>query len=107
MHIVIEAQEGYIFTLLSAGLSPLWPLVIEVKVTCSAIMHFLRYHDSIVKTKNGSLPFCFFLLQDCGLILSSEAEGRGCYPLDDHVLCKACNAARVQALTAPPMATEL
>ncbi|EDX15234.1 zyxin isoform X1 [Drosophila simulans] len=37
--------------------------------------------------------------EDCGLLLSSEAEGRGCYPLDDHVLCKSCNAKRVQALT--------
>uniref|UniRef100_A0AAG5D8I0 LIM zinc-binding domain-containing protein n=1 Tax=Anopheles atroparvus TaxID=41427 RepID=A0AAG5D8I0_ANOAO len=30
--------------------------------------------------------------EDCGLLLSSEAEGRGCYPLDDHILCKSCNA---------------
>lgn len=45
-------------------------------------------------------------LQDCGLVLSSEAEGRGCYPLDDHVLCKSCNAKRVQALTSH-MTTEL
>jgi hypothetical protein len=34
------------------------------------------------------------------LLLSSEGEGRGCYPLDDHILCRGCNAARVQALTA-------
>lgn len=44
--------------------------------------------------------------EDCGLILSSEAEGRGCYPLDDHVLCKSCNAKRVQSLTSH-MTTEL
>jgi len=44
--------------------------------------------------------------EDCGLMLSSEAEGRGCYPLDDHVLCKNCNATRVQALT-NRMTTEL
>ncbi|KAF0295888.1 Lipoma-preferred partner [Amphibalanus amphitrite] len=37
--------------------------------------------------------------EDCGLVLSSEAEGRGCYPLDGHVLCKNCNAKRVRALT--------
>ncbi|ALC48080.1 Zyx [Drosophila busckii] len=37
--------------------------------------------------------------EDCGLLLSSEADGRGCYPLDDHVLCKGCNARRVQVLT--------
>lgn len=44
--------------------------------------------------------------EDCGLVLSSESEGRGCYPLDDHVLCKSCNAKRVQALT-NHMTTEL
>lgn len=37
--------------------------------------------------------------EDCGLLLSSEAEGRGCYPLDDHILCKTCNARRVRLLT--------
>ncbi|EDW71094.2 zyxin [Drosophila virilis] len=37
--------------------------------------------------------------EDCSLLLSSEADGRGCYPLDDHVLCKSCNARRVQVLT--------
>ena len=37
--------------------------------------------------------------EDCGLLLSSEAEGKGCYPLDDHVLCKACNTKRIQLLT--------
>lgn len=44
--------------------------------------------------------------EDCGMQLSSEAEGRGCYPLDDHILCKNCNAARIQAMTTK-MATEL
>lgn len=44
--------------------------------------------------------------EDCGLVLSSEAEGRGCYPLDDHILCKNCNANRVRLLT-KQMATEL
>ncbi|KAG6449695.1 hypothetical protein O3G_MSEX006191 [Manduca sexta] len=37
--------------------------------------------------------------EDCGLLLSSEAEGRGCYPLDDHILCKTCNAHRIRLLT--------
>ncbi|CAF4806311.1 unnamed protein product [Pieris macdunnoughi] len=37
--------------------------------------------------------------EDCGLRLSSEAEGRGCYPLDGHILCKACNAHRIRLLT--------
>lgn len=44
--------------------------------------------------------------EDCGMQLSSEAEGKGCYPLDDHILCKNCNAARIQAMTTK-MATEL
>ncbi|XP_059143329.1 lipoma-preferred partner homolog [Physella acuta] len=44
--------------------------------------------------------------EDCNCQLSSEAEGRGCYPLDDHILCKNCNAKRIQALTTK-MATEL
>ncbi|NP_001107348.1 lipoma-preferred partner [Xenopus tropicalis] len=37
--------------------------------------------------------------EDCGSLLS-EGENQGCYPLDGHILCKACNAARIQALTA-------
>ncbi|XP_008181864.2 thyroid receptor-interacting protein 6-like [Acyrthosiphon pisum] len=44
--------------------------------------------------------------EDCDTLLGSEAEGRGCYPLDDHVLCKSCNAKRVQALTST-MITDL
>uniref|UniRef100_A0A1I8PPB1 LIM zinc-binding domain-containing protein n=1 Tax=Stomoxys calcitrans TaxID=35570 RepID=A0A1I8PPB1_STOCA len=46
-----------------------------------------------------SFHFECYKCEDCGLLLSSEAEGRGCYPLDDHVLCKSCNAQRVQMLT--------
>lgn len=44
--------------------------------------------------------------EDCGLQLSSDAEGRGCYPLDEHILCKNCNARRIQAMTTK-MTTEL
>lgn len=47
-----------------------------------------------------------YCCEDCGLLLSSETEGRGCYPLDDHILCKHCNAKRIQTLTTK-MATEL
>lgn len=46
-----------------------------------------------------SFHFECYKCEDCGLLLSSEAEGRGCYPLDGHVLCKSCNAKRVQMLT--------
>lgn len=38
--------------------------------------------------------------QECGLLLSSEGEGRGCYPLDGHILCKSCSARRIQDLSA-------
>ncbi|CAG5055651.1 unnamed protein product [Parnassius apollo] len=37
--------------------------------------------------------------EDCGLMLSSEAKGHGCYPLDGHILCKTCNAHRIRHLT--------
>ena len=39
-------------------------------------------------------------IQECGLLLSSEEEGRGCYPLDGHILCKSCSARRIQDLSA-------
>ncbi|KAM7341346.1 lipoma-preferred partner zyxin isoform 2-T2 [Cochliomyia hominivorax] len=54
-----------------------------------------------------SFHFECYKCEDCGLLLSSEAEGRGCYPLDDHVLCKSCNAKRVQMLTNRMTTTEL
>jgi hypothetical protein len=37
--------------------------------------------------------------EDCGLLLSGDEQGRGCYPLDDHVLCKNCNTKRIQDIT--------
>uniref|UniRef100_H3ART3 LIM domain containing preferred translocation partner in lipoma n=1 Tax=Latimeria chalumnae TaxID=7897 RepID=H3ART3_LATCH len=37
--------------------------------------------------------------EDCGCLLS-EGDNQGCYPLDGHILCKNCNSARIQALTA-------
>ncbi|XP_070609953.1 lipoma-preferred partner [Erythrolamprus reginae] len=37
--------------------------------------------------------------EDCGAPLS-EGDNQGCYPLDNHILCKGCNSARIQALTA-------
>lgn len=40
-----------------------------------------------------------YCCEDCGLQLSSEAEGRGCYPLDGHILCQDCNAHRIRLLT--------
>ncbi|KAJ2948550.1 hypothetical protein O0L34_g7805 [Tuta absoluta] len=45
--------------------------------------------------------------EDCGMLLSSEAEGRGCYPLDNHILCKTCNGHRIRMLTTDVMTTDL
>lgn len=41
-----------------------------------------------------------YICEECGLLLSSEGEGRGCYPLDGHILCKNCSARRIQDLSA-------
>ncbi|XP_059210800.1 thyroid receptor-interacting protein 6 isoform X2 [Centropristis striata] len=41
-----------------------------------------------------------YVCEECGLLLSSEGEGRGCYPLDGHILCKSCSAHRIQDLSA-------
>ncbi|XP_039193860.1 thyroid receptor-interacting protein 6 isoform X1 [Crotalus tigris] len=37
--------------------------------------------------------------EECDILLSSEGEGRGCYPLDGHILCKNCSARRIQDLS--------
>ncbi|XP_055343947.1 lipoma-preferred partner homolog [Paramacrobiotus metropolitanus] len=42
-------------------------------------------------------PKCYRCV-DCKTTLSSEEEGRGCYPMDGQVLCHNCNIKRVQAL---------
>lgn len=56
------------------------------------------------------IPFDF---QECGLLLSSEEEGHGCYPIEGHLLCQPCNGKRVKELTRKsgstqhPLTTEL
>lgn len=37
--------------------------------------------------------------EKCGTKLTSEKEGKGCFPLDDHILCRDCNTAEVQELS--------
>ncbi|XP_067898945.1 lipoma-preferred partner [Heterodontus francisci] len=37
--------------------------------------------------------------EDCNILLS-DGDTQGCYPLDGHIYCKACNATRIQTLTA-------
>lgn len=34
--------------------------------------------------------------EDCGMQLSSKLEGQGCYPIDNHLLCKTCNGNRLR-----------
>ncbi|XP_059814820.1 zyxin-like [Hypanus sabinus] len=34
--------------------------------------------------------------EDCGTQLSTEADEKGCYPLDGHILCLACHTSRVK-----------
>ena len=49
------------------------------------------------------IAFCFMVLflswrcykcELCGLVLNSDDEGHGCYPLDGHILCHGCNVKR-------------
>ncbi|XP_077971239.1 thyroid receptor-interacting protein 6-like isoform X2 [Styela clava] len=37
--------------------------------------------------------------EKCGTKLTSEKEGKGCFPLDGHILCRDCNTAMVQELS--------
>lgn len=36
--------------------------------------------------------------EDCGMQLSSKLEGQGCYPIDNHLLCKTCNGNRLRVV---------
>jgi len=48
---------------------------------------------------NCFINLLVFFLQDCGVSLSSNAENvGGCFPLDDHILCKGCNINRIRNL---------
>lgn len=84
----------------------LWIEVFTFNVTSARYRVLLYDHLVFVLLFCTIVIMIVLSLQDCGLVLSTEAEGRGCYPLDDHVLCKSCNAKRVQALTSH-MTTEL
>lgn len=37
--------------------------------------------------------------EKCGVKLTSEQEGKGCYPLDGRILCQDCNTAMVQEIS--------
>uniref|UniRef100_A0A674F7J1 Zyxin n=1 Tax=Salmo trutta TaxID=8032 RepID=A0A674F7J1_SALTR len=46
-----------------------------------------------------------YVCEECGLLLSSEGEGQGCYLLDGHILCKGCSARHIQILS-PKISTD-
>uniref|UniRef100_A0A8R1I0D8 LIM zinc-binding domain-containing protein n=1 Tax=Caenorhabditis japonica TaxID=281687 RepID=A0A8R1I0D8_CAEJA len=37
--------------------------------------------------------------EDCGMQLSSKLEGQGCYPIEQHLLCKTCNGNRLRVVS--------
>merc|ERR1719318_58369 len=39
--------------------------------------------------------------EDCETLLSTQ-EGRGCYPIDGHLLCQRCNGIRIQCVSKTP-----
>ena len=53
----------------------------------------------LINKENNDLLSRLCRCVDCSVLLSSEEEGRGCYPLDNDVLCKGCNTRRIQHLT--------
>uniref|UniRef100_A0A4W5MVC5 Zyxin n=1 Tax=Hucho hucho TaxID=62062 RepID=A0A4W5MVC5_9TELE len=46
-----------------------------------------------------------YVCEECGLLLSSEGEGQGCYLLNGHILCKGCSARHFQILS-PKISTD-
>uniref|UniRef100_A0A4W5MWE2 Zyxin n=1 Tax=Hucho hucho TaxID=62062 RepID=A0A4W5MWE2_9TELE len=53
-----------------------------------------------IVTLDRSFHVNCYVCEECGLLLSSEVKGRGCYPLDGHILCKGCSERRIQDLSA-------
>uniref|UniRef100_A0ACB8EXD0 Uncharacterized protein n=1 Tax=Sphaerodactylus townsendi TaxID=933632 RepID=A0ACB8EXD0_9SAUR len=64
--------------------------------TCSTCHCRLRGQPFYAIDRRSYCESCYI---ECGLLLSSEGEGRGCYPLDGHILCKSCSARRIQELS--------
>lgn len=76
-------------------------------VCCQPIMPLPGKEETIrIVALDRSFHIDCYRCEECHTQLSSESEGRGCYPLDDHILCKSCNAKRIQAMTSK-MITEL
>lgn len=89
--------------------SPTWPFYIHVYSTnerlleCSRSAGFVAVFGVFVGWVLVRVNLNWWSVrvrQECGLLLSSEGEGRGCYPLDGHILCKSCSARRIQDLSA-------
>ncbi|XP_062305749.1 thyroid receptor-interacting protein 6 isoform X1 [Osmerus eperlanus] len=70
-------------------------------VCCQAIMPEPGQEETVrIVALDRSFHVNCYVCEECGLLLSSEGEGRGCYPLDGHILCKSCSARRIQDLSA-------
>ncbi|XP_051561209.1 thyroid receptor-interacting protein 6-like isoform X2 [Myxocyprinus asiaticus] len=70
-------------------------------VCCQPIMPEPGQEETVrIVAMDRSFHVNCYVCEECGLLLSSEGEGRGCYPLDGHVLCKSCSARRIQDLSA-------
>ncbi|CAJ0581766.1 unnamed protein product, partial [Mesorhabditis spiculigera] len=52
----------------------------------------------VVAMEKSFHPECY-RCEDCGLQLSSKIEGQGCYPIDQHLLCRTCNSNRLRLLS--------
>lgn len=66
-----------------------------------AIMPELGQEETVrIVALDRSFHVSCYKCEECGLLLSSEGEGRGCYPLDGHILCKNCSTRRIQDLSA-------
>uniref|UniRef100_A0A8C8S600 LIM zinc-binding domain-containing protein n=1 Tax=Pelusios castaneus TaxID=367368 RepID=A0A8C8S600_9SAUR len=69
-------------------------------VCCNAIMPEPGQEETVrIVALDRSFHIGCYKCEECDLLLSSEGEGRGCYPLDGHILCKACSARRIQELS--------
>ncbi|XP_051510135.1 thyroid receptor-interacting protein 6-like [Myxocyprinus asiaticus] len=70
-------------------------------VCCQPIMPEPGQEETVrIVALDRSFHVNCYVCEECGLLLSSEGEGRGCYPLDGHILCKSCSARRIQDLSA-------
>ncbi|RXM91175.1 Thyroid receptor-interacting protein 6 [Acipenser ruthenus] len=78
-----------------------WKFAPRCSVCGKAIMPERGQEETVrIVALDRSFHVNCYMCEDCGSLLSSEGEGRGCYPLDGHILCKGCSARRIQDLSA-------